>query len=434
VHRPRGLPGDFGRRPVAVLAALLTIGGGAAGCSGSTGTAALAAPSVAQAQALMTRHATAVLHHLPREFLADVDTGAAAARFRAAQAAMIENISDVPLASWSYTVAAAVTDPPAIAASAARYGRPTLLVRVTLTYALRGVDPRPAGHDLWLTFLRRGGQTYLAGDDDLVSDAGTSWRGIWDFGPVVVVRGKSSLVLGHIGDSGQLAALADSVDAAVPVVTGVWGRDWTRQVAVLVPATEDELGVLVGAGAALTDVSAVAVTDGSDPLSNRPSGQRLVMDPKALAKLTGVGRRIVVQHEITHLATESDTADTAPRWLVEGFADYVGNLGSGQSTRVTAAELAADIADGRVPAALPADGAFAPGAAGAAQAYEQAWLACRLIAERAGVAGLVRFYRQVGTATALPSVAVAAALSSVLHESLAAFTAQWRSYLTGQLG
>jgi hypothetical protein len=89
------------------------------------------------------------------------------------------------------------------------------------------------------------------------------------------------------------------------------------------------------------------------------------------------------------------------------------------------------VAAGHLPAALPAPAAFAGTGTGVAAAYQQAWLACRLIAARAGPAGLVRFYVAVG---ADPSGAVAPALRAVLHESVDRFTAQWRDDLRRELG
>jgi hypothetical protein len=98
-----------------------------------------------------------------------------------------------------------------------------------------------------------------------------------------------------------------------------------------------------------------------------------------------------------------------------------------------AVELRADVAAGRLPRALPQPAAFATGSA-TQQAYEMSWLACRLIAERAGPAGLVRFYRSVGADVTDVQGAVEHAMRSVLHESTAQFTAQWRRYLREQLG
>lgn len=381
---------------------------------------------------MLARHAAALREGSTARFLADVDTARADAPFRSRQAALVDNISDVPLASWRYALAAPVTEPGVAAQAAKRYGAPATVVRVTLSFELAGVDTIPDRHDLWWSFIRRGGRVLLAGDDDVAQAGGVSWRGPWDFGPVVVAKGRHSLVLGHIENSTRLAAFADAVDGAVPVVRRVWGPSSPAAVAIYAPATEAEFGALVG-GTTRTDVAAEAISSGTDPATQRPYGQRLVLDPTADARLSGVGARIVAAHEITHLATAAVTGENAPRWVVEGFAEYVGELAGGQPVRVAAAELRADVAAGRLPTSLPADAAFAAGAAGQPQAYEEAWLACRLIATKAGDGGLVRFYRLAAAPGVAPSDAVAAALRAVLHVSVAAFTAQWRSYVETEL-
>jgi hypothetical protein len=412
---------------VVVLACLL------AGCGGAGGKSTHA-PTMAQVSALLARHGAAVLAHSAGAFLADVDTAGAADEFRQRQRAQITNLDRVPLQSWRYTVSSAVTEPTAKAAAAKRLGAPVTIVRVAVSYALKFVDVRPTTHDLWWTFVQRHGRVYLAGDVDLAQEGGASWTGPWDYGALVAARGTSSLVLGHPRDSARLPGLAAAVDAAVPVVTGVWGADWARQVAVLVPESDGELAALVGSGGALTDISAVAVSDAQDPVDGMISGQRLVLNPDALAKLTPTGLRVVLQHEISHVASASATGQASPRWLIEGLAEYVGNLGSAQPVPDAASELRQEVAGGTLPSALPTDDEFAPGTDRLPQVYQEAWLACRLIAQRAGQAGLVRFYRLVGAAVDVSATAVASALRQVLHETSAAFTAQWRAYLTGQLG
>ncbi len=384
---------------------------------------------------MLNRHADAVVRHSTRTFLADVDPSTAAAGFRSRQRAQIAGLATVPLRSWRYDIDSPVTDRAALGASAKRLGAPVLIVHVSLSYALTFVDGRPSAHDLWWTFVRRHGRVLIAADDDMAQTGGASWTGPWDYGRLVAVRGVASLVLGHPAESASLPRIAAAVDAAVPAVTEVWGRGWSRRVAVLVPDSERELAALVGAaGVALSDISAVAVSDAQGPDGGTPSGQRLVLNPAALDRLSSTGLGIVIRHEVTHIATAASTGPSSPRWLVEGFADYVANAGSGQSVHAAAPELRAEVARGDLPGALPVDAAFAPGGARLPQVYEQSWLACRLVAARVGPAGLVRFYRLVATSPDSPPVAVAAALRATLGESPAAFTAQWRSYLRGQLG
>jgi hypothetical protein len=240
-------------------------------------------------------------------------------------------------------------------------------------------------------------------------------------------------VLGH-SDTAALQTIAATVESAVPAVSAVWGTAWSRVVGVVVPSSPDELAAQVGRSSPITtDVAAVAVSDGQNALGEAPTGQRLIVNAAAFARLSAVGRQIVVRHEITHIADARATTEASPRWLVEGFAEYVGNLGSGQSTRTAAVELGRDVRAGTVPKVLPSDAAFETTGA-AAQAYEGAWLACRLIAARAGQPALLQFYRLVGASPDAADRAVATALRRVLHETPAAFTAQWRAYLRNQLG
>lgn len=399
-----------------------------AGCSAS----ATSVPTIRDAAALLATHGKAVLRHDRAAFVADLDPAATAASFRNRQEDAFDNIVQLPLTSWSYQVESRTDDHGAGTAAGERYGAPALIVQISLKYALRGVDRIPTSHDLWWTFVRSGGRVVVAADDALAQAGGASWKGPWDFGPLEVVAGPHSLVLGHADSSGSLRTIAATVEAAIPAVTAVWGSDWSRDVAVTVPSSAAEFTADVGASSqATTAVAAVAVSDGQQPQSGIVFGQRLVVNPGALTKLSAVGRQIIVRHEVTHLASAQSTTAATPRWLAEGFADYVGNLGSGQSVGTAAAELRTDVRRHTVPKALPDDASF--DGVSAAQAYEGSWLACRLIAARIGQSGLVRFYRSVGASGLGTDASIATALRGLLHESTARFTSQWRSYLTAQL-
>jgi hypothetical protein len=273
----------------------------------------------------------------------------------------------------------------------------------------------------------------IADDSALAAVGGASWRGPWDFGPLLVVRGAHALVVGHPQHRALLRPLAAAVSAAVPVVASVWSGGWAREVFVIVPASASERSADLGAsGVETAPVAAVAASDGVDPVSGKVLAPRLVVDPRRLAELSKVGLRILLQHEVTHLADAAATSESTPTWLVEGFAEYVGNLGSGQRVPFAASELAALVRQGRLPRTLPPAAEFAGTAA--AIAYQEAWLACRLIAARIGTAGLVQFYRTVGRSTAPPAAAADAALRRYLHEGTRLFVQQWRAYLQSELG
>jgi hypothetical protein len=380
---------------------------------------------------LLAAQARAVIGHDAARLRTVLDPSAAARRFRTEQLGELANLRAVPLAGWGYTVIGQIRDRAAERAATLRYRAPVLLLHVTLGYRLRGVDALPSRHDLYLSFVARDRHTYLAGDDALATEGMTSWTGPWHYGPLAVAKGHRTLVVGPQASQRALPGLASAADAAVTAVTAVWGTGWTQRVAVVVPASTAEFDSLTGTAA--RDVSAAALTEGVDAASGEPYGQRLVLDPSELPRLTAAGRAIVMRHEVTHLAAAPDTADITPRWLVEGFADYVAERGIDEPVRRTAAELHAAVAAGRVPQVLPQDSAFDATGTALAGVYEQSWLACRLIAERVGVSGLVRFYRDVGTALEPQAQAVADAFGRVLHETQGAFTAQWRAYLKTEL-
>jgi hypothetical protein len=422
-------------RRLSLRAALLTLGllaGLSAGACSSSGSRA--APSLRDIAAVLASHGKAVLAHDRKAFLAGLGTGDKAADFRGRQEDAYDNLIKLPLTAWSYAGVSRTDDREAETAATKRYGSKAVIVRMSLRYALRGVDRAPTSHDLWWTFIQHNGHPVAVADNDLDEAGGDSWQGPWDFGPLNVVRTAHTLVLGHPEAATVLPAIAATAESAVPAVSAVWGTAWPRTIAVVVPSSPDELSAQVGrASTVTTDIAAVAVSDGQDALTGAPTGQRLIVNAAAFGRLSDVGRQIVVRHEITHIADARSTTDASPRWLVEGFADYVGNLGSGQSVPTAASELARDVRGGKLPATLPTEAAFETDGA-AAQAYEGAWLACRLIAQRAGQPALVRFYRLVGASPEAADAAVATALQKVLHESTATFTGQWRTYLRTELG
>lgn len=388
---------------------------------------------VAAVLTVLHRHAAALIDRNPQAWAADLDQSAAAAGYAGRQRQVFGNLAQVPLDAWRYVLVAPVTDASVLAPAAVRLGGPVVIVHVELQYAFAKVDPAPTGKQLWLTGVRRGTAWKLAGDDDAGAVGGASWRGPWDFGQLLVRRGPHTLVLAHPAHRQDEPVFADLVETSLPVVTRVWGSgNWNDQVAVLIPDTAQEFAAVTGDKGDSHDLAAVAVADqvGAD---GKVLGARIVLNPANLARLDAAGRRLVVGHELTHIASRAVTSDQMPSWLIEGMADYVGNLGSGLTVAGTAAELATQVRAGKVPSALPSDADFT-GGSGLPQAYEESWLACRLIAGRAGQDGLVRFYRVVaGAARTDPATALATGLRQVLHTDVAAFTAAWRSYLIGQL-
>lgn len=382
------------------------------------------AERISAARAVLDRRATALLRRDRAGWLAGVDPAARA--FRGRQADLFANVAAVPLGRWSYSI-----DPGDEAGSLDDAGAWT--VRASLTYSLRGVDPAPTSRPMVLTFVPRGDRWLLAADDRAGADGERTWRGPWEYGPVVVHRGRSSLVLAHPRNADRMAIFADAVDAAVPRVSAVVGSTWPRRVAVIIPDDRAEMVSLVGEKLALGKIAAVAVADSVEPDVGRARGQRVVINPANLDKLGPLGRRVVLQHEVAHVATRGWTGQGMPIWLVEGFADYVGYLGSPLSAPEVGDELRRQLRARTWPGQLPTAADFAGDSPRLSVAYEEAWSACRLIVQRRGTQGLLRLYRQVGTA-ADPEAELGPALRRVLGMSEPEFVEQWRRSVRTELG
>lgn len=376
-------------------------------------------------KAVLSRRATALLHRDLAGWTATLDP--TATTYRTAQLTMFDNAAAVPFSSYYYDVDA----PDVAAATVPSPGR--LLVQVTLRYALRGFDPRPTALRDYLTFSTDAGGWLLAGDAD-GGKGFSSAKDLWDFGPVVVVHGRRSLVLAHPHSLALAHTLAAAADDAVPRVTAFWGTGWARVVVILVPDSEDELRQIVGTTQDLSQIAALATAEiGGQPGSASAVGDRIAINPKTFATLGALGRRVVITHEITHVASRALTGPDSPTWLVEGLADYVGFKGTSTSLRFDATELAHQVDAGRLPTALPASADFARAGATLSLDYEEAWMACRFIVSRTDEATLIAFYRQVGTAKGSPAVALKDAFARVLHTDQATFTTSWVSFLKASL-
>jgi hypothetical protein len=382
-------------------------------------------------RALVDERRRAVLSHDLTSFLATDDP--AQPQFRAQQRREFAALSAVPFASWDYDIDLGIGLPST--RQSRRYGVATFApAQFAIRYAIKGFDDKPTALTQTPTFVQRANGWYFASFTDFASAGNPTSLGIWDFGALRTVRARSVLVIGHPQSMALMRQIADVTAAAIPKVTAVWGRDWARKVVVLVPATQRELGQIVDDAGDLDQIAALASAEvTSCPGPPNPVGGRIAINPRNWPTLSALGRRIVLTHELTHVATRADTNSCMPTWLVEGFADYVGYQQASLPVRVIASELRADVRAGRVPTSLPKAADFDGASKRLAQAYEGGFMACRLIASMVGVRGLVRFYISVGTSHATPVHAMAAAARAILHLTPAQFTARWQRYLRTQL-
>ena len=111
------------------------------------------------------------------------------------------------------------------------------------------------------------------------------------------------------------------------------------------------------------------------------------------------------------MATDAPFA-TMPTWLLEGFADFVALDHAGVPVDLAAGQILPRIRKNGLPDGLPTSQDLDPTANGLGATYEEAWLACRFLAQEYGERALVRFYRTVNDGASTQQ-----AFRTVLHTS-----------------
>lgn len=372
--------------------------------------------SVRGIQRTLDARAAAVLAHDEHTYLAQF--APEATELRARERRQFHNLADVPFDFWEYR------------ASHVRRDGAQASADVELRYRITGYDSAPVISVRQVELGLRDGRWYVTAD----RPGKDSPQQLWQQGRVRVVHGERSLVLGVDQDPERLESLARRADRAVPAVSDAWPSRWARRVVVLVPASLEAMGALLGAPAA-SYRGIAAVTTGETGRAGATPADRVIVNPSAYTVLGEFGQDVVLTHETAHVATRAHTSSATPMWLSEGFADWVAYRGSGRTASQSAPELQRAVRAGDVPARLPSDDDFAFGADAdaLARAYEGGWLASELIAERWGEKKLTTFYREVGAADSRAG-AVEKAMAKVLETTPETFTVQWRTYLRERLG
>lgn len=363
-----------------------------------------------------------------------------------AQLARAQALADVPLSSFDYELvdSTEIPVPPRIAAGldVTDIWAPAAELR----YALADSDEEPTALPVSLVLTRHGDRWQLFSDTALAEDGRYTHTGPWDYGPVVTERvdvatsdssdsadGSSvSTVLGHPDQQAEVDAVAAALRTAVPAVTDFWGPDWAQRAVVFVSSSPEEFDGVVsgGRGTVDPDLAAVTVSDAVEP-ETRPSGQRIVIGPRASDLFTDRTRETVIRHELTHVAARSVTGDGAPLWLLEGFADYSAYRGSGLGFRDIAPTLGPLVVVNGPPTVLPSDEAFTAGESTAAVAYESAWSISAYVADRYSEADLLRMYRQLAGGPLEPE-ALDATLTALFGVNARTFVAQWSAWVSEQ--
>ncbi|AXG77417.1 hypothetical protein [Streptomyces paludis] len=415
-HGPERYGGLRRRAVLPALAALLLPSAACTAPAPARTPATTAGTATDAVRLLLARRAAAVLDRDEAAYLAVLDPRADT--LRATARAEFAHLAELPLRSWDYHL------------TGVRRTGARATVHAELRYRITGYDTAPVATPRALTLAEHDGRWYVSADRP---GAGGTEQ-LWQQGRVRAVRGARSLVLGVGQDERTLRRIADTADLAVPAVDRAWPDPWARRVLLLVPASRQAMAALLGA-AGDGYRSIAAVTTGETGGTGPTPADRIIVNPEAYGELSDLGRRVVLTHETTHVATRAATSPATPTWLSEGYADHIAYRGTGLTAARIAPELRRAVRRDKAPTALPPDTdfAFTGDADRLARAYESGWLACELIADRWGERSLTDFYRAVGGHTGRAG-AVARAARDILGTTEADLTARWRDSVRQRLG
>lgn len=283
---------------------------------------------------------------------------------------------------------------------------------VRMTWGFAGFDGQPSVAEVEIGFVSdqdRVAIRSLGGDHGRVPT--------WLVRPVEVARGPETLVVAA-NDVNQFDRMARRAVATVHrVIPG-----WTDGLVVEVPATGRALDRALGAKpSTFANIAGVTSPPGESQTADSPV--HVFLNPEG-QQLRRKGTQIVLSHEAAHVALGA-TDTELPTWLTEGFADYIALRDVRLPLSTTASQIIDQVRRHGTPRELPDEDDFDEDSERFGAAYESAWLACRLLAERAGERALLRFYRQADGEEDFESE-----FRSTFGIDLRTFTREWRSSLS----
>lgn len=301
-------------------------------------------------------------------FLAGVAAGDAA--FVADQASYLDNLDQLPLARFGYSL-----EPGSIVRSGRGYW-----ATVGVTMQLDGYDAGPVVAPDRYLFTPAGRGRFVVAS---VSDRDWESRNEvepqpWDLGPVTVRTGSGVLGVFDAGSEASAEAVISEVEEGLSAVAAEIPYEWDARAVVY--ALDDP-----------TFLSGLDNVPGSDPLSldavsfevlagraaRTVASTRVVLNPDLVADAgPSPGRGRLIRHELTHVAIGSRAVDV-PTWLSEGLAEYVSVRPLAPEDRAISGAALAAAEDGL--SELPTDADF--GGPDAEAGYGVAWWACEYLAE-----------------------------------------------------
>jgi hypothetical protein len=253
-------------------------------------------------------------------YAATIDPQAPAA-FRDAQLRAFDGLASLPVTRINYSIGSDEVDLTR-GVDRSEYGNAPVALFAT-TRALRFTyDDRSSIDAMFWTFVQRGTQWYVGGDDD-VADLGLETTvSMWDTGPVIAAQSEHFQLIAHPAQQARANELLGLAEQALSTVNSRWHLAWSQHLVGFVPGSPDELGDLIQASVDVTKyVAFVGYTYNPDTL--RATVPRLYVQDRNLSRYPPAAQTETLVHEFTHAAGSAYAGSFIPSWVHEGLADWV---------------------------------------------------------------------------------------------------------------
>lgn len=245
----------------------------------------------------------------------------APASFRDAQLGAFDALASLPVARVNYSIRSDATDLTR-AVNRDEYAKAAVALLPT-TRALRFTyDARSSIDVLFWTFVKRGGQWFIGGDDDVADIGLETTVSMWDRGPVVAVQSEHFQLIAHPAQRTRAEELLILSERALSTLGSRWTLPWSGKLVGFVPGSPVETAELIQATVDVTKFVAF-VAYGFDEEALKATTPRLYVQDANLSVYPPAAQTETLVHELVHAAGSDFAGGFIPAWVHEGLADWI---------------------------------------------------------------------------------------------------------------
>lgn len=295
------------------------------------------------------------------------------------------------------------------------------LPETRVSYRITGYDDRPAVLSSWSSYVKRGGQWFVAADDDGEVIGLQTNRDPLAAAEMIATDSEHFTVLGTAAKRGRANEVASIAEEAMTRLDRTVSLDWSRRVPIVIVDSAEEAADLLDTHADTADFVAFVSYRLVRDQGFAADAPRLYVQDANLASNPRESQVGTFVHELMHAATSTQAGPFTPVWLQEGLAEWV-RLGKpfafAQAVGVEAPERS-----------LPTPAAFSASGTEMQDAYRNATSAVATLSARHGPEAPLRLFGATGARSmqpGTPSWNLDEAFRSTFGGSLDSFVDEWR--------